>query len=178
MRVLVVYASRYGATVGIAERITGKLNEFGHQAEMTAAEKVGSLDGYDAFIVGSAVYIGSWMKQASDFVRRNSALLATRPVWLFSSGPVGTRTVDDLGRDVLETAVPKEIAELEPLVHPRGHRVFFGAMDHTKFSVGHRVVFAMPAMKKLMVDGDYRDWQAIDDWAKEIAAALVPAGVL
>lgn len=178
MRVLVVYASRYGATVGIAERITGKLNEFGHQAEMTAAEKVASLDGYDAFIVGSAVYIGSWMKQASDFVRRNSALLATRPVWLFSSGPVGTRTVDDQGRDVLETAVPKEIAELEPLVHPRGHRVFFGAMDHTKFSVGHRVVFAMPAMKKLMVDGDYRDWQAIDDWTKEIAAALVPAGVL
>ena len=178
MRVLVVYASRYGATVGIAERITGKLNEFGHKAEMTAAEKVASLDGYDAFIVGSAVYIGSWMKQASDFVRRNSALLATRPVWLFSSGPVGTRTVDDQGRDVLEAAVPKEIAELEPLVHPRGHRVFFGAMDHTKFSVGHRVVFAMPAMKKLMLDGDYRDWVAIDAWAKEIAAALVPAGVL
>ena len=178
MRVLVVYASRYGATVGIAERITGKLNEFGHQAEMTAAEKVRSLDGYDAFVVGSAVYIGSWMKQASDFVRRHGALLATRPVWLFSSGPVGTRTVDDQGRDVLEASVPKDSAEFEPLVHPRGHRVCFGAMDHAKFSVGHRVVFAMPAMKKLMVDGDYRDWRAIDDWAKEIAAALVPAGVL
>jgi menaquinone-dependent protoporphyrinogen oxidase len=73
--------------------------------------------------------------------------------------------------------VPKDIAELEPLVHPRGHRVFFGAFDHTKLGLGHKLVFAMPAMKRLMVDGDYRDWKEIDAWADEIANALAPVGV-
>jgi len=174
MRVLVVYASRYGATRGIAERITGALNERGHQAAMVAAGKAGSVGDYDAFVVGSAVFIGRWMKDASEFVRRNSAALADKPVWLFSSGPIGQTTEEE---KVLESSVPKDIAELEPLVRPRGHRVFFGAFDHTRLDLGHKLVFAMPAMKRLMVDGDYRDWKAIDAWAEEIAAALAPVGV-
>lgn len=174
MRVLVVYASRYGATRGIAERITAELNERGHRAAMVSAGKAAAVEGYDAFVVGSAVFIGRWMKEASEFVRRNSAALADRPVWLFSSGPIG-QTTDEV--KVLESSVPKDIAELEPLVHPRGHRVFFGAFDHTKLGLGHKLVFAMPAMKRLMVDGDYRDWKEIDAWADEIANALAPVGV-
>jgi len=175
MRVLVVYASRYGATRGIAERITGALNERGHQAAMVAAVNAGSVGDYDAFVVGSAVFIGRWMKEASEFVRRNSAALADKPVWLFSSGPIGQTTDEE---KALEASVPKDIAELEPLVHPRGHRVFFGAFDHTRLDLGHKLVFAMPAMKRLMVDGDYRDWNAIDAWADEISNALAPVGVI
>lgn len=174
MRVLVVYATRYGATRGIAERITAELNERGHRAAMVAAAKAQGVDGYDAFVVGSAVFIGRWMKEASGFVRRHSAALADKPVWLFSSGPIGQTTGEE---KALESSVPKDIAELEPLVHARGHRVFFGAFDHAKLDLGHKLVFAMPAMKRLMVDGDYRDWKAIDAWAEEIAASLTPVGV-
>lgn len=174
MRVLVVYASKYGATKGIAERITATLNDSGVQAAMVPAKKAGDLDGYDAYVIGSAAYMFSWLHEATDFVRHNAAMLSTKPVWLFSSGPIGNR-YDEKGRDVLETTVPREFAEFNDSIHPRGQQVFFGAFDHTKLSAGHRLVYAMPAIKKLFVDGDWRDWDAIDAWARSIALALTPA---
>lgn len=177
MRILVVYATKYGATKGIAERIAQSLNDAGQQAAIVSAAKPGPLDGYDAFVIGSAVYMFSWMKDASDFVRKNAALLKTKPVWLFCSGPISTDTEDEKGRDIRETARPKEFAEFKDLIAPRDEHVFWGVFDHTKLSVGHRLVYNMPAMKKLMIDGDYRNWYEIDAWARSIAAALVPAGV-
>jgi menaquinone-dependent protoporphyrinogen oxidase len=177
MRILVVYASRYGSTKGIAERIASTLNESGHQAAAVRASKAGLLDGYDAFVIGSAAYMFSWMKEAVDFIRQNASLLRNRPVWLFSSGPIGTATTDAQGRDVRETTVPKEIAEFRTSIVPRDHHVFFGAFDHTKLNITHRLVYALPATKNLFTDGDFRDWDEIDAWAKGIAAALVPAGV-
>ncbi|HEV2141549.1 MAG TPA: flavodoxin domain-containing protein [Candidatus Dormibacteraeota bacterium] len=177
MRILVVYASKYGSTKGIAERIADTLNESGQQAAAVPASKAGVLDGYDAFVIGSAAYMGSWLTEAAGFVRRNAARLRAKPVWLFSSGPIGTANVDAQGRDVREATVPKEIAEFRSSIEPRDHRVFFGAFDHTKLNFTHRLVYALPAMKSLLTDGDFRDWDEIESWAKEIAAALVPAGV-
>jgi menaquinone-dependent protoporphyrinogen oxidase len=177
MRVLVVYASKYGATKGIAERITATLSQTGVQAAMVPAKKAGELDGYDAYVIGSAAYMFSWLHEGSDFVRRNAELLRTKPVWLFSSGPIGTERHDEKGRDVLETLVPKEFAEFNESIHPRGQQVFFGAFDHAKLNFTHRLVYSMPAMKKVMVDGDWRDWNAIEEWATSIAYALAPASV-
>ena len=177
MRVLVVYASKYGSTKGIAERIAKTLNESGQQAAAMPASKAGQLDVYDAFVIGSAAYMFSWMKDAKDFVQQNTALLSDKPVWLFSSGPIGTSAVDAQGRDVRETTVPKEIAELKASIQARDHHVLFGAFDHTKLNLTHKVVYALPAMKNVLIDGDFRDWDEIDKWAKEIAAALVPVGM-
>jgi menaquinone-dependent protoporphyrinogen oxidase len=177
MRILVVYASKYGSTKGIAERIADTLNESGQEAAAMPAGRAGLLEGYDAFVVGSAAYMFSWMKEAADFVRQNASLLRGKPVWLFSSGPIGAATTDAKGRDVRETTVPKEIVEFRASIEPRDHHVFFGAFDHTKLNLTHRLVYALPAMKNLLTDGDFRDWEEIDAWAKEIASTLVPAGV-
>lgn len=178
MKVLVVYSSKYGFTRGIAERIGRTLNTSGVvEATVVRAARPGPLDGYDAFVIGSALYMFSWLKEAKEFVLHNRDALAARPVWLFSSGPIGSATTDEKGRDVRENSGPKELPELQAAVHPREHKVFFGGFDHTKLAFGDRVVYAMPAAKKLFTDGDFRDWAAIDAWAKSIAAALVPAGV-
>ena len=178
MRVLVAYGSRYGSTEGIARKIAEKLQACGHDASAVRAKDVLDTGGYDAFVIGSAVYMGAWMKDVSEFARRNAHVLAERPVWLFSSGPVGTETVDAKGRDVREATVPKHITELEAMLHSRGHRVFFGALDHTKLNFAHRALFALPAGKKLLIEGDFRDWNEIDSWAESIAEALAPAHVL
>jgi len=177
MRVLVVYASKYGSTKGIAERIAQTLNASGQQAAAVSASTAGVLDGYDAYVIGSAAYMFSWLGEAADLVRRNTAMLSTKPVWLFSSGPIGTDTRDAQGRDIRETTVPREIVEFKAAIHPRDHHIFWGAFDHTKLNFTHRMVYALPAMKKLLIDGDYRDWDEIDAWAKSIAASLVPAVV-
>ena len=180
MHVLVAYASRHGATRGIAERIADTLRASGLDAEIRPAAEVKGAAGYDAFVIGSAAYMFHWLKEATGFVRRNRAVLAGKPVWLFSSGPLGTEPLDAEGRDQKVAAVPKEIAELRHVVNARDHQVFFGAYerDRRPIGLGERFVSLMPAARDALPDGDFRDWPEIEAWAAGIARDLrpVPAG--
>ena len=180
MSVLVAYASRHGATQGIAERIASRLREHGFEADAVRASDVRDASGYDAFVVGSAAYMFHWLADATHFVQRNRATLAARPVWLFSSGPLGTDPVDAKGRDASVAAEPKEFAELRATLHPRGEHVFFGALDLNAPPVGlaERFTRLMPAAaREAMPAGDFRDWAAIDAWADGIAAQLAATPV-
>ena len=174
MRVLVAYASRYGATQGIAERIAATLRQQGFEVTVEDARRAGDPVGYDAAVIGSAIYYFRWMKPAVKFVRRNADSLAMRPVWLFSIGPLGNKAQDDKGRDFCDILVPKEIAEFKETVKPREHRVFFGALDAARLGFWHRLVYKLPANRdnSFLPDGDFRNWAAIDAWAGSIAEAL------
>jgi menaquinone-dependent protoporphyrinogen oxidase len=177
--VLVAYATRHGSTQGIAERIAARLEAAGISAEARPAATVRDCARYDAFVVGGAAYMFHWLKDATDFVNRNRTLLAERPAWLFSSGPIGLEAVDKQGRDVLETTIPREFAELRAKIHPRGEKVFFGAIDPAARPVGmaERFMTLMPAAKASLPVGDFRDWPAIDAWADDIARALMLADI-
>ena len=179
MHVLVAYASRHGATQGIAERIAETLRTNGHDADAQPAESIRSVAGYDAFVIGSAAYMFHWQKPATALVRRERSVLAERPVWLFSSGPLGTDPIDAKGRDQKEAAIPKEIPELVAAVHARDHRVFFGALEANREPIGiaERVMALMPATTHGLPYGDFRDWPEIDAWAVEIARELAPVPV-
>jgi menaquinone-dependent protoporphyrinogen oxidase len=179
MRVLVAYASRHGATQGIAERIAERLRSAGLDAEARPAATVHDVDGFDAFVIGSAAYMFHWLKEASSFVHRHRAVLATRPLWLFSSGPLGSEPLDAEGRDQLESAIPREIPELSATLGARDHRVFFGAYERGRRPIGlsERLVSLMPAARDALPDGDFRDWPDIEAWADAIADGLrTPAG--
>jgi menaquinone-dependent protoporphyrinogen oxidase len=178
MRVLVTYSSRYGATRGIAERIAVVLREAGLAAQARSLHVLGNVDSYGAFVVGSAVYMGRWQRDANAFVRTYQDVLAERPVWLYSSGPLGTAETDAKGRDVRIASEPTEIEQLRSDIRPRGHRVFFGAFSRASLGFTDRLVAAMPASKDLLPEGDFRNWTEIDAWAREIAAELtaVPVG--
>ena len=108
MTVLVVYASKHGATREIAERIAATLTGAGQPADARRSENARDLAGYDAFVIGASAYYGHWLKPATEFIRAHQPLLADRPVWLFSSGPLGTGTTDAQGHDLKEAALPKE----------------------------------------------------------------------
>ena len=174
MKVLVAYASRHGSTAGIAERIAAHLTTAGVEAEARPTSEVKDIDQYDAFIVGAAAYMFHWLKDATRFAKRHKKVLASRPLWLFSSGPLGTDTVDADGNDVLESSRPKEFDELSELLQPRDERVFFGAWDPDAPPVGaaEHLMRLAPAGKTALPAGDFRDWDAIDAWAQEILAEL------
>jgi menaquinone-dependent protoporphyrinogen oxidase len=174
MHVLVAYASRHGATQGIAERIARTLQEAGVDAEALPAATVKNVAGYDAFVIGSAAYMFHWEKDATSLVRRNRAALAGKPVWLFSSGPLGTEPVNEKGQDQKEAAIPKEIPEFREALNARDHQVFFGAYEHDRRPIGlaERFVSMMPAAKEGLPAGDFRDWPEIEAWASGIARAL------
>ncbi len=180
MHVLVGYATRHGATHGIAERIGTRLREAGIEADVRPIEAVRDPTQYDAFVIGGAAYMFHWLRDATAFVKRHRAILAGRPVWLFSSGPLGTEPVDEKGQDVLVTTIPKEFPELRALVKPRAEQVFFGAWDPAYPAVGltEQLVRRMPAMNDALPAGDFRDWPAIDAWADTIAADLRPVAAL
>lgn len=174
MKVLVAYASRHGATAGIAERVAGTLSEAGLTTDLADVEQVADAASYDAFVVGGATYMFHWMKPAVAFVRRHRHHLATHPTWLFSSGPLGTERFDEEGTDALVAARPKEFEELEGLVHPRGTTVFFGAWDPDAPPIGaaERMMRLMPAGRQALPAGDFRDWEAIEAWARGVAEDL------
>lgn len=180
MHVLVAYASRHGATQGIAERIAASLSMAGLDAEAQSVASVRKLAGYDAFVVGSAAYMFHWLSEAANFVRHNRAILAGRPVWLFSSGPLGTEVTDASGRDQTVAAVPKEADELQRIVNARELKVFFGAYERGRKPSGlaERFVALLPATRDALPEGDFRDWPEIEAWAAGIARDLqqVPVG--
>jgi menaquinone-dependent protoporphyrinogen oxidase len=170
--ILVAYASKHGATREIAERIADTLGAAGQHAQARPVRAAGELAGYDAVVAGSATYTGHWLKEAAEFVRRNRAVLATRPVWLFSSGPLGTQATDAKGQDLRVAAEPKEVAEFRAAIGPRDHRVFFGALDPGKLSFAERSLRRLPAARAVLPEGDFRDWAEIDAWAGSIAHNL------
>lgn len=175
MNVLVAYATRHGATAGIAEHIAATLTDHGLSAEARPVEAVERLDGYDAVVLGGAAYMFHWLKPAVRFAKKHHAELSSRPVWLFSSGPIGTDRVDAEGNNVLEGARPKEFDELTDLLKPRGEQVFFGAYDPeaAPIGIGERLTRHIPAARDGFPAGDFREWETISAWAEQIAADLV-----
>lgn len=174
MNILVAYATRHGATTGIAERIATTLRAKGLAADARPVTEVRDIEPYEAVVIGGAAYLGHWLKDATAFAKRHREELQQRPVWLFSSGPLGTELVDGSGHDILAASRPKELAELTRVLRPRGERVFFGAWDPDAppIGLGERMIRHLPASKEALPAGDFRDWAAIDDWAAEIATEL------
>ena len=177
MNVLVAYATKHGATQGIAERIALRLSAAGLQADVRPIKAMDDLSGYDAFVIGSAAYIGHWLPEAVEFVRANRAVLIDRPAWLFSSGPLGTEPTNALAQDQRVAAEPKEIPELREAIQPRDHRVFSGALSPDKLGLRDRAIRTLPAGRLLLPEGDFRDWPDIDAWSGGIASELAPVSV-
>jgi len=159
--ILVAYASKHGATGGIAQHIARSLSEAGKEAETRSVTEVDDLGEPEAVVIGSAVYAGSWRKEAVEFVDAHAEELARLPVWLFSSGPLGEQVADDEEQ-------PKQLAEIRERISPRGHKVFFGALDAGKLSFGERMI--VKAVKA--PEGDFRNWDEIAGWANGIARVL------
>jgi menaquinone-dependent protoporphyrinogen oxidase len=158
MTVLVGFSSRHGATAEIAEAIGAALVEHGVAAEVADVEQVDGLSGYDAVVLGSAIYMGRWTKPAAAFVDLRGGELRDRPVWLFSSGPIG---------DPPKPEAP-DTAALEAIVAATGareHRLFAGRLDKSRLGLKERAAVRFVGAP----EGDFRDWEAIREWAREIA---------
>jgi menaquinone-dependent protoporphyrinogen oxidase len=183
-RVQVVFASRHGGTAGIAQRITEVLHRDGVDAVFVDAATQPDPGGFDAYVVGSGVYIGSWLREGVEYLERNQSVLATRPVWLFSSGPIPDPTKPLDTSDLLTAALGptegpgsgghKRIDALSAAIRPRGHRVFLGAYDPNDppKTLQERLIRLLPAAKNVLPAGDFREWEAIEAWAHEIATQL------
>ena len=168
VRVLVSAASMHGSTSDIAQVIAEVLTEQGLTVTVLEPEEVRSLEDYGAVVIGSAVYMSHWLDPAKDLVNRCLDQLGTRPVWLFSSGPVGN-PVSKLALAMAKD--PVETPGLRLATHARDHRMFAGKLDRKVLSHAQRA--------SLLIfhglEGDFRDWAEIRQWASGIAEQLATA---
>ena len=164
-RVLVAYASKHGATAGIAERIGEVLRGAGLQADVLSAEQVRDLSPYSAVVLGSGVYAGSWLKPAANLLQANEQALAQRPVWLFSDGPTGEGDPVALMKG---WRFPQALQPVADRIKVRDIAFFHGVIDLQTLNLAEKLI--VKALKAPV--GDYRDWDAITAWAASIAAAL------
>jgi menaquinone-dependent protoporphyrinogen oxidase len=166
-KVLVAYASKRGSTAEIAHVIAAVLRESGHEADCSEAGAVTGLDGYDAVVLGSAVYMRRWRGDARHFLRKQRHALEQRPLWIFSSGPTG-----DPSKDNPSWTEPRHTMAKVEEMGAREHVVFGGSMPREPHG----------RIEQSMVDNtpeewrDRRDWDAIRAWARGIAGRLPTAG--
>jgi menaquinone-dependent protoporphyrinogen oxidase len=157
--VLVAYGSNRGGTAGIAEIVAGALRDRGFDVDLRDARTVGSAEGYDAVVLGGAIYTGRWHPDARAFARRHAAVLRHRPLWLFSSGPL-----DDTA-DAYDLPTVRQAGEVAASLHAIGHRTFGGRLvDHPRGLVARAVARSHA--------GDFRTTERIVAWADEIADEL------
>lgn len=164
MRVLVTAASKHGSTAEIADAIRTELEGRGFEVTLKPPSAFASIQGYDAFVIGSAIYAGRWREEAKDFVERHSAELKERDVWLFSSGP--------LGDPLKPEEDPTDAAPMIAKTGAREHRVFAGKLDKGKLNLAERALVRGVRAPY----GDFRDWDEVSSWAGEIARSLERSG--
>jgi menaquinone-dependent protoporphyrinogen oxidase len=167
--ILIAYATKYGATAEIAEKIAEALRGEGLQAEVLPAERAGDPTPYAAVVLGSAVYAGQWRKEAASFLQANEQALAGRPVWLFSSGPTGEGDPVELMKG---WRFPEALQAIADRIQPRDIAFFHGEIDMNELSLPEKLI-----VKGIKAPtGDYRNWQAISAWAAAIAEELKKEG--
>jgi menaquinone-dependent protoporphyrinogen oxidase len=167
MKVLISAGSKHGATEEIAAQIRDALRERGIDGELVSPDAVMDVGGYDAVILGSAIYAGRWRPEMKSLVERLEEQLRELPVWVFSSGP--------LGDPPTSAQDPVDAKLMTDRTGAREHMLFAGKLDRTKLNFVERSM--VKAVKAPY--GDYRDWDEIREWADRIASDLValPIGV-
>jgi menaquinone-dependent protoporphyrinogen oxidase len=167
--VLVTAASRHGSTEEIAERIGADLIGWGLEVDVRKLGEVDDVLPYEAVVLGSAIFYGKWMKEAVRFVALHADDLAARPTWLFGSGSIiGDPPLDDDPNAIRPALVEKLVTQ----THAREHKVFAGKLDSSTLGITELLTVGMAHGR----EGDWRDWQAIDEWAAAIAGELDPDG--
>lgn len=162
---LIGVASRHGATREIAEVLAQKLFHRGIDAVVHDAATVRSFSGYDGAIIGSAVYMGHWLKPAQRLAERYLDEAGSRPLWLFSSGPAGAAAA--------EGDEPSSIQPLLAAPQVRGHHTFAGKVERDRLGPLEKLAVHLAHVP----EGDFRSWADIDAWADQISQDLVaPVG--
>lgn len=160
MKVLVTVASRHGSTEEMARAIAATLDKAGLEAVVESPDSVQSLAGYDAVVLGSAIYLGRWLDPAKAFAERFRTEFERAPLWAFSSGPIGNPPRP-------AGTSPDVLAILEHL-NVREHRLFSGEVDRSELGLAEKLITRAVGV----AEGDYRQWAEIEAWATGIAETL------
>jgi menaquinone-dependent protoporphyrinogen oxidase len=162
-KVLVAYATKYGSTREVAERVASRLRERGFEADLAAAGQVRSLDGYQGVVFGGALYMFRLVGEGRRFLARNRKVFTRLPLAVFGMGPIEDTPEQYTGA---RAHLDKTLLKLGG-VTPVAVAIFGGAFDPGKL----KFPYSNPGTKA-MPPADLRDWRAIEAWADSLPEKL------
>ena len=160
-KVLVTYASKYGSTGGVADAIGEELCSKEVATDVLLIKNVSNISSYQAVVIGSAIYMGKWMSEAVDFVKKNKDILRQVPVGYFFACMTLSRPTEEKRAEVLSYMDP--IIKAVPEIKPVGIGTFAGALDYNNLSWLNKKILK----SKGTPEGDFRDWKAIRAWTRD-----------
>ena len=164
MKVLVAYASKHGSTAQIAAAIADALARHPLTVEFRQVGDAHHIDGYDAVVVGSAIYFGRWLAAAHGLMEEQRHTLVTKRVWVFSCGRIPERPEIDI-----DAAQVRWLLEVSGA---REHKAFPGRV--TAAALDWRERGAVRVLRAPY--GDFRDWSEVSEWSESIARELLSGG--
>lgn len=168
-KTLVTYASRTGATAGVAEAIGKVLSEGGVQVDVLPMKEVNDVSGYRAVVAGSAIKGGAWLPEAMQFMHTHQAELNRKPFAAF----LVCMTLAMKNSQHYRSHVAAWLAPVRVLVRPVREGLFAGALDIGKIpSWSDRLKFRLSVLFGVWQEGDHRDWKAIQSWAESLILLL------
>lgn len=158
-RILVVYATRYGSTGGVAEAIGKELCDRGAVVDVRLAKNASNVNLYNGVVVGSPIYGGRWWPEAVNFLKTNSEVLRKVPVAYFQVCMTIRKSTEENLHNILACldAVRGAVPQIKPVVTG----TFAGAVDYSKLPEGEKQILKSRGIP----EGDFRDWKAIREWA-------------
>lgn len=164
-KLLIAYASKYGATAEIAQKISEEMRASGLEVDIFPADKVKDVTPYQSVILGVALYMGQWRKEAVQFLKAHQGSLSRQAVWVFTSGPTGE---GDPVEQMQGRLMPENLKAVMDVIGPEEITVFGGKVDDAKMNGFEKWI-----MKRVKApSGDFRDWQAISNWTTKVSTSL------
>jgi menaquinone-dependent protoporphyrinogen oxidase len=160
-KVLVTYASKYGSTGGVADAIGKELCSKDVATDVVLIKNASNVGSYQGVVIGSAIYMGKWMSEAVDFVKKNKDKLRQMPVAYFLVCMTLSQPTEKNRAEVMSYMDP--ILKAVPEIKPVGIGTFAGALDYKNLSWLNKKILK----SKGTPEGDFRDWNAIRTWARE-----------
>ncbi len=179
MKALIVYGTRYGTAAEIAEEIGKVIKNEVIEVDLIDSRGIKNYDisPYDMIIVGSGIKIGKWTKRSLKFLENNKSALSNKKVALFVT--CGAANMEENIAEGQEKYLD-EVALKYLSGKPVSMGLFGSVYDpNAKHGLMYKLTNKFIIKKELDKQGidtskciDYRDWDKINAWARDLANML------
>jgi len=171
-KILVAYYTKHGSTSSIGQAIAHQLADLGFRVDLRPViDLMGEdLSGYDAYVLGSAIYWAALKETFVKFVEAHSETLQQKPCALFAV--CGTIQRDsEKNRKAVNKYIGNSLS-LVPEFKPFDIAVFPGKIEYSKMTKPEAMIMRAIIAISPLKSGDQRDMAKVRRWVNGIKDQL------